>query len=106
MVAVPARKGAIDVYLNALGTVTPRNMVVVKPRVDGQLMRVAFREGDVVKAGELLAEIDPRPFQAALDQAKAKKAQDDAQAQAASMAPEMSQAALNAAKAEQLRAAV
>src|SRR4029453_6690291 len=51
VVAAPARRGSIDVYLNALGTVTPRNMVVVKPRVDGQLMRVAFDEGQIVKAG-------------------------------------------------------
>ena len=51
VVAAPVTKGAIDVYINALGTVTPRNMVTVHSRVDGQLMRVAFREGQVVKAG-------------------------------------------------------
>lgn len=78
VVAVPARKGSIDVYLNALGTVTPRNMVVVKPRVDGQLMRVAFDEGQVVKAGALLAEIDPRPFQVQLAQAEGQMAKDQA----------------------------
>lgn len=78
VVAVPARKGSIDVYLNALGTVTPRNMVVVKPRVDGQLMRVAFEEGQVVKAGALLAEIDPRPFQVQLAQAEGQMAKDQA----------------------------
>jgi multidrug efflux system membrane fusion protein len=78
VVAVPARKGAIDVYLNALGTVTPRNMVVVKPRVDGQLMRVAFTEGQAVKAGDLLAEIDPRPFQVQLAQAEGQMAKDQA----------------------------
>ena len=78
VVAVPARKGSIDVYLNALGTVTPRNVVVVKPRVDGQLMRVAFEEGQVVKAGTLLAEIDPRPFQVQLAQAAGQMAKDQA----------------------------
>jgi multidrug efflux system membrane fusion protein len=78
VVAVPARKGTIDVYLNALGTVTPRNIVVVKPRVDGQLMRVAFVEGQVVKAGALLAEIDPRPFQVQLAQASGQMAKDQA----------------------------
>ena len=78
VVAAAARKGSIDVYLNALGTVTPRNVVTVKPRVDGQLMRVAFREGEVVKAGELLAEIDPRPFAVQLTQAAGQMARDQA----------------------------
>src|SRR5436190_18288089 len=61
VVAAPARKGNIDVYIDALGTVTPRNNVIVHTRVDGQLLSVAFREGQVVKAGDLLAQIDPRP---------------------------------------------
>jgi multidrug efflux system membrane fusion protein len=78
VVGVPARKGSIDVYLNALGTVTPRNVVVVKPRVDGQLMKVAFQEGQVVRAGDLLAEIDPRPFQVQLAQATGQMAKDQA----------------------------
>ena len=78
VVAAPVRQGSIDVYLNALGTVTPRNVVTVKPRVDGQLMRVAFREGQRVKAGELLAEIDPRPFNVLLTQAVGQMAKDQA----------------------------
>jgi multidrug efflux system membrane fusion protein len=78
VVAVPARKGSIDVYLNALGTVTPRNTVTVRSRVDGQLMRVAFTEGQAIKAGDLLAEIDPRPFQVMLEQAQGQMSKDQA----------------------------
>jgi len=79
VVAQPARQGPIDVYVNALGTVTPRNMVVVRSRVDGQLVNVAFNEGQVVKAGQLLAQIDPRPFEVQLTQANGQMARDQAQ---------------------------
>src|ERR1700687_479045 len=79
VVAAPARKGNIAVYIDALGTVTPRNMVVVRTRVDGQLVSVAFREGQDVKAGDLLAQIDPRPFEVMLTQANGQMAHDQAQ---------------------------
>lgn len=66
------------VYLSSLGTVQGFNTVVVRTRVDGQIDQIAFKEGQLVKQGDLLVQIDPRPFQAALDQAKAKKVQDEA----------------------------
>lgn len=78
VIAQPVRKGTIDVYLNALGTVTPRNLVTVKPRVDGQLMKVYFDEGQQVKAGQVLADIDPRPFEVQLGQAQGQLAKDQA----------------------------
>src|SRR6202163_975213 len=74
----PVEKADFPVYLTGLGTVQGFNTVVVRTRVDGQIDKIAFQEGQLVKQGDLLAEIDPRPFQAALDQAKAKKAQDEA----------------------------
>src|SRR6516225_8946362 len=71
-------KADFPVYLTGLGTVQGFNTVQVRTRVDGQIDKIAFQEGQLVKQGDLLAEIDPRPFQAALDQAKAKKVQDEA----------------------------
>jgi multidrug efflux system membrane fusion protein len=74
----PVVKTDFPVYLGGLGTVQGFNTVVVRTRVDGQIDKVAFKEGQLVNKGDLLVQIDPRPFQAALDQAKAKKAQDEA----------------------------
>lgn len=74
----PVDKTDFPVYLTGLGNVQGFNTVQVRTRVDGQIDKIAFSEGQLVKQGDLLVEIDPRPFQATLDQAKAKKAQDEA----------------------------
>src|ERR1700726_4700506 len=74
----PVEKADFPVYLTGLGTVQGFNTVLVRTRVDGQIDKVAFKEGQLVNQGDLLVEIDPRPYQATLDQAKAKKAQDEA----------------------------
>ncbi len=74
---VQARDFAL--YQNALGNVNARNTVTVRPRVEGQLARVLFKEGQLVKAGELLAEIDPRPFEVQVTQANGQLARDQAQ---------------------------
>ena len=74
----PSRRGDMDIVVTALGTVTARETVAVHSRVDGQLLRVHYREGQMVKAGELLAEIDPRPFRIALEQARGQLARDRA----------------------------
>ena len=69
---------SFPVVLNGLGTVQATNTVTVRSRVDGQIERVAFDEGQMVNEGQLLVQIDPAPFQAALDQAIAKQGQDEA----------------------------
>src|SRR5436190_19918733 len=69
----------VPVFLNAIGTVQAFNMVTIKSRVDGQIVKVAFNEGQDVKAGTPLIQIDPRPYQAALEQAQATREKDQAQ---------------------------
>src|ERR1043166_4863565 len=68
----------VPVYLDAVGTTKALNTVTVRAQVGGQIVKIAFREGQDVKRGDVLAEIDPRTYQAQLDQAVAKKAQDEA----------------------------
>lgn len=81
---VPVIAGAVEkrdvpIYLDGLGTVQALNTVTVRARIDGEIKRIAFSEGQDVKAGDLLVEIDEAPYRAAYDQAVAKKAQDEAQ---------------------------
>jgi len=78
VVVAAARIGDIPVYLTGLGSVTALNTAVVKSRVDGQLFRIDFHEGQMVREGQLLAELDPRPFQVQLMQAQGQKAKDEA----------------------------
>ena len=73
-----AKKADFPVYLNGLGVVEPYQTVLVRSRVDGEVIKIDFKQGQMVKDGDVLVEIDPRPYQAALDQAVAKKAQDEA----------------------------
>jgi multidrug efflux system membrane fusion protein len=75
----PALKQNIPYYLSGLGTVTAFNTVTVKSRVDGELQKVYFKEGQFVHEGDLLAEIDPRPFQVALEQMEGQLSRDQAQ---------------------------
>jgi multidrug efflux system membrane fusion protein len=72
------RVADFPVYLIGLGTVEPYDTVTVRSRVDGEVIKVDFKQGQMVKEGDILVQIDPRPYQAALDQALAKKDQDEA----------------------------
>lgn len=85
VVAVPALKGDMNVFLTGLGTVTPLNTVLLHTRVDGQVDQVAFTEGQMVKTGDLLVQIDPRPFQVQLEQAEGQLEKDQAALQDAKL---------------------
>jgi membrane fusion protein, multidrug efflux system len=78
VVTAAARQDDVRVYVTALGSVLPLNTVTIRSRVDGELMAVHFKEGDLVKAGDLLAEIDRRPFEVQLTQAEGQLAKDQA----------------------------
>jgi len=79
VVVATAQRGDLPVYFNGLGTVTAFNTVTVRSRVDGQIISVAFKEGQYVHEGDLLVQIDPRPFQVQLEQAEGQLAKDQAQ---------------------------
>jgi multidrug efflux system membrane fusion protein len=79
VVASASRSGDLSIYLTGLGSVTAYNTVTIHSRVDGELIKVAFTEGQLVREGDLLAEIDPRPFEAQLSQLEGKLASDTAQ---------------------------
>lgn len=77
--AAPVQRQDVPIYLTGIGTVQAYNSVLVKSRVDGQIVRIGFSEGKDVRTGDVLVEIDPRPYEAALNQAEANKLKDEAQ---------------------------
>src|SRR5262252_9176349 len=81
VVAQKVENGDVPIYLRGVGTVIAYNNVIVRSQISGQLVNIAFTQGHTVKKGDLLAEIDPRPYQAQLDQAIANRDRDEAQVQ-------------------------
>jgi multidrug efflux system membrane fusion protein len=79
VVAEPVKSGEVPIYLRGIGTVQAYNTDTIRAQVQGQITQIAFKEGQTVHAGDLLAQIDPRPFQAQLDQAIANRERDQAQ---------------------------
>src|ERR1700732_4202313 len=77
--AITAQRSDVPIYLSGIGTVQAFNSVVVKSRVDGQIVKINFSEGKEVHAGDVLVEIDPRPFEATFEQTKANRLKDEAQ---------------------------
>jgi multidrug efflux system membrane fusion protein len=94
VVTAPAKTGDVPVYLRGLGTATAFNTATVKSRVDGQLLSVPVKEGQNVREGELLAQIDPRPFEVQLQQAEGQLAKDKAALKDAQVILERDQALL------------
>ncbi len=78
VVVTPVKRGNLTIYLYGLGAVTPINTVEIRSRVDGQLMQITFKEGEMVKAGDLLAQIDPQPFKVELELAQGQLVRDQA----------------------------
>jgi multidrug efflux system membrane fusion protein len=78
VIATDVRRADVPIFVTGLGTVQALNSVLVKSRVDGQIMKINFSEGQDVHAGDVLVEVDPRPYQAALNQAQANKLRDQA----------------------------
>jgi membrane fusion protein, multidrug efflux system len=104
VVVAIARKGDLPIYLTGLGTVTPLNSVSVHSRVDGELDEVAYAEGQMVKEKDLLAKIDPRPFQVQLEQAQGQYAKDKATLDNANLDLARYESASNAVNEQQISA--